>query len=77
MTTVIEFAAIRNETPGLIASLLTRSYADLVASDPSVWKGEETGWEQYGREVFEQPTTVGASLFLTRVDGFPGIAIPA
>lgn len=65
----LEFAPFLNETPGLVASLLKRSYADLVASEPSVWKGEEVRWEQFDREVFQQPGTVGASLFLTRVNG--------
>ncbi len=69
MTVEIDFAAIGNETPGLIVSLLKRSYAELVASEPFIWRGEKTRWEQYDREVFQQPATVGASLFLTRVDG--------
>jgi GNAT superfamily N-acetyltransferase len=65
----LEFATILDETPGLIASLLNRSYADLAASEPSLWRGEQDRWEQYDRDVFEQPATVGASLFVTRLNG--------
>ncbi|MEN6335785.1 MAG: GNAT family N-acetyltransferase [Phycisphaerales bacterium] len=65
----LEFASPLNETPGVIASLLKRSYAALVASEPSLWRGEQVRWEQYDREVFQQPETVGASVFLTRLDG--------
>jgi hypothetical protein len=35
----LEFATPLGETPGIVASLLKRSYADLVASEPSVWNG--------------------------------------
>ena len=69
MSRRLEFATPLGETPGIIAALLKRSYADLVASEPSVWTAQETRWEQYDRDVFEQPMTVGASVFLTRLDG--------
>lgn len=65
----LEFTTVRDEPPGAIASLLKRSYADLVAKEPSVWQGERTHWERYDRDVFQQPVTVGASVFLTRLDG--------
>ena len=69
MSMRLEFATPLGEAPGIIASLLKRSYVDLVASEPSVWKAEQARWEQYDRDVFEQPATVGASVFLTRLDG--------
>jgi hypothetical protein len=53
----LEFASPLNETSGVIASLLERSYAALVASEPSLWRGEQVRWEQYDREVFQQPET--------------------
>jgi len=65
----LEFISPLNETPGVIASLLKRSYAELVASEPSLWREEQVRWERYDREVFGQPTTVGASIFLSRLDG--------
>lgn len=66
---MLEFAEPAGATPGVIASLLKRSYADLVAREPALWKGEETRWEQYDCEVFRQPDTVGACVFLTGLDG--------
>jgi len=65
----LEFSTIRNETPGVVASPLKRSYAALAASEPSLWRGEQARWDQHGRDVFQQIETVGASVFLTRFDG--------
>ncbi len=65
----LEFSTIRNETPGVVASPLKRSYAALAASEPSLWRGEQARWDQHGRDVFRQLDTVGASVFLTRFDG--------
>ena len=39
---MLEFTTPLDETPGVIASLLKKSYADLVANEPSLWKAEET-----------------------------------
>lgn len=62
------FSAIQGEKPSVIAGLLRESYAALLAQDPR-WEAERTAWDQYDGEVFANPGTVGACLFLTRVDG--------
>jgi GNAT superfamily N-acetyltransferase len=65
----VEFTTPLDQKQGTIASLLKQSYADVVKSDPSFWEPEKMNWEQYDQDVFEQPQTVGACIFLTRLDG--------
>ncbi len=64
-----ELAGIESEKPGAIAQLLRTSYAALLKGDPR-WQQEPARWDEYDREVFAHPETVGACLFLTRVDGY-------
>ena len=64
----LEFVPLTNQDPGTIASLLRASYADLLERD-SRWESEQESWEEYDREVFAHPDTVGACLFLTQVGG--------
>jgi len=65
----VEFTMALDQERGTIAALLKRSYADLVTGNPSLWEPEQVNWEQYDRHVFGQPQTVGACVFLTRLDG--------
>ncbi len=62
------FTPITGEKQGTIACILQRSYAELLATEP-FWQSECAGWDQYDKDVFTYPLTIGASLFLTRVDG--------
>lgn len=61
-----EFTALADESPGTIAALLRASYAELLKLDPR-WDAEPANWDEYDRQVFAYPTTVGACLFLTRL----------
>ena len=61
----LKFTSPRDHEQGLIASMLKRSYADLVEADHEHWGLEVTKWEQFDREVFEHPDTIGACVFLT------------
>jgi GNAT superfamily N-acetyltransferase len=61
----LRFTSPHDQQPGLIASLLKRSYADLIASDPEHWEPEAAKWEVFDREVFEHPETVGSCDFLS------------
>ena len=65
----VEFTTPLDEKRGIIASLLRLAYAELVKIDPALWESEQSRWTQYDDEVFGQPRTVGACVFLTRVDG--------
>ena len=61
----LEFTTLIEQKPGLIASLLKQSYLELIKSDPITWGPEQANWEQYDREVFEHPESVGKCIFLT------------
>ena len=52
----------------MIAFMLKHSYANLVESDPEHWGPEVPKWEQFDREVFEHPDTVGSCVFLSWSD---------
>jgi hypothetical protein len=54
--------------PGVLAATLKRVYAPLVESYPETWGREQAGWEEFDREVFQNPETVGACTFLTWLD---------
>ena len=61
----LRFTRPRVQQRGLIASMLKRSYADLVELDQQHWGPEVPKWEEFDREVFEHPDTVGTCVFLT------------
>jgi len=65
----LEFTTPFDQKPGTVASLLKQAYADLVNGDPLLWEPEQANWERYDCEVFGQPASVGACIFLTRLDG--------
>jgi len=62
------FTSIAGVEEGIVACMLRNSYAKLLETDP-FWQSECANWEQYDKEVFTNPETVGASILLTRVDG--------
>ncbi|MFU8796753.1 MAG: GNAT family N-acetyltransferase [Dehalococcoidia bacterium] len=70
----LEFTPTNNRHRGLIASMLRRSYADVLIADPEHWMPEVRKWEEFDNEVFEHPDTVGACVFLSwagdRLAGF-------
>ncbi len=61
----LRFTSPRDQRPGVVASLLKRSYAALVESDSEHWAPEIPEWEAFDREVFEHPDTVGSCVFLS------------
>ena len=65
----VEFRTALDQKPGTIASLLKQAYAELVKRNPALWEPEQANWEKYDCDVFEQPETVGACIFLTWFDG--------
>jgi GNAT superfamily N-acetyltransferase len=62
------FIPIEGQRPGTLARLLRASYRELLMADLR-WQAEQANWDAYDGEVFENPTTVGACLFLTCIDG--------
>jgi len=65
---LVLFSPISGERPGTVSRLLRESYAELLEQDSS-WEFERSNWDQYDRDVFLCPDTVGACLFLTRLEG--------
>jgi len=61
----LRFTRPRVQQRGLIASMLKRSYAELVELDQQHWGPEVPKWEEFDREVFQHPETVGACVFLS------------
>jgi GNAT superfamily N-acetyltransferase len=53
------------QEPGIISRLLDQSYAKLVRAHPELWESEKENWEEFDRDVFENPETIGACTFLT------------
>jgi GNAT superfamily N-acetyltransferase len=64
----IKFTSPFEPKPGTIAELLRRSYAELVSSEPELWRPEITKWDGFDKEVFQYSDTVGAGVFLTWCD---------
>lgn len=62
---ILRFTSPLDQRPGIVAELLKLSYAELVSAEPEIWKQEEEGWEEFDREVFEEPNTIGACVFLS------------
>lgn len=59
---------MHGQKSGLIASLLRRSYAALVEAEPERWERVVPKWEEFDREIFEHPDTIGSCVFLSWVD---------
>jgi len=60
---------IQDQKPGIVESLLEQSYAELLASDAKLWEPERVNWKQYDLDVFNEPETIGASIFFSRMNG--------
>jgi GNAT superfamily N-acetyltransferase len=51
--------------PGIISWFLNHCYAELVETEPEIWEAEKANWEVSDRNVFENPSTIGACTFLS------------
>ncbi|MFP3898305.1 MAG: N-acetyltransferase family protein [Dehalococcoidia bacterium] len=65
MESELRFTSTLGQHGGLIASMLKRSYAELIRADPEHWGREVPEWEQFDHEVFEHPDTVDRCVFLS------------
>jgi GNAT superfamily N-acetyltransferase len=62
----IRFMAPRIDEAGIFASMLKRVYTPLIESYPDTWGLEQVEWEEFDRQVFRNPETIGSCVFLTR-----------
>lgn len=61
----VRFTPLYPAEPGVLASMLKRVYAPLVEACPETWGRERAAWDEFDREAFQNPETVGACTFLT------------
>jgi len=66
---MIQFTSFHQYQPGLLVSLLSQSYADYFHYDPGCEEVWRQGWQQYDRDVFQHPDTIGACGFVTCLAG--------
>ena len=64
----MKFTPPQVQKPGTIAAILKTCYADLVASDPDLWRNETEGWERFDTDAYEDPATIGDCTFLSWID---------
>lgn len=69
MAMMIAFTPASAHKPGTIGSLLARSYEPLVVDGQLSRIIPSKKWPAFDSEVFDNPETVGKSLFVTCVDG--------
>jgi len=63
----LRFEPLSLHAPGLVRSLLERSYQELLDLCPEFAASELPRWAEYDREAFANPDTVGACVFLTGI----------
>jgi GNAT superfamily N-acetyltransferase len=67
----LTFAPVSVFAPGALAGMIKKSYAALVEECPEHWEAENENWEDFDREVFTYPETVGECAFISLLDGEP------
>ena len=65
---ILHFTSLQGQPPGLVVTLLTQSYSELLRFDLQRWKPVVSEWEKFDREVFAHPDTIGACVFLSWAD---------
>ncbi|MBN2537798.1 GNAT family N-acetyltransferase [candidate division WOR-3 bacterium] len=67
----LNFTPLQAHQPGILHSLLSRSYQELVEMFPEGWTGEVERMREFDREAFGSPDKVGRCVFVTCVGGEP------
>jgi GNAT superfamily N-acetyltransferase len=68
---VLTFDPISLFSPGALADIIRRSYAELVETWPDYWAGETEKWDDFDRQAFAHPETIGKCVFVSRLDHEP------
>jgi len=66
--TNVEFKSPLDFKDGIIVSLLERSYAEIISTNPEYWNQEKEKWAEFDTAVFQNPNTMGACVILTIAD---------
>lgn len=66
---MIEFTSFDQHRRGLLVSLLSQSYAEYFEHDPDCKEAWQQSWEEYDKNVFQYPDTIGACGFVTCLKG--------
>jgi GNAT superfamily N-acetyltransferase len=65
------FEPISFFSPGNLADMIGRSYAELRKKWPDPWEPVEEKWEDFDRQAFAHPDTVGQCVFVSCLEGNP------
>ncbi len=67
----INFTPLKAHRPGTLCSLLERSYQELTDAFPERWAQEKERWQEFDREAFASPATVGACVVVSCIEDHP------
>jgi GNAT superfamily N-acetyltransferase len=67
----LTFEPIALFSPGELADIIGRSYAGLLKKWPDPWDGEREKWEDFDRQAFAHPDTVGRCVFVSCLERTP------
>jgi GNAT superfamily N-acetyltransferase len=65
---MLTFGSITQQDVGTIAALLMESYEELLSTEQRFWQEQRNSWLQFDAEVFDNLTTIGQCVFLTRLN---------
>lgn len=68
---MLVFTPISSYQPGALADLIRKSYAGLVQVCPQHWKKEGEKWDDFDRQSFAHPDTIGECVFVSSLDNEP------
>lgn len=67
-TITLTYAPISRYRPGTLSGLIHESYAGLLRECPGRWKQESEKWEDFDRQAFAHPDTIGKCVFVSCLD---------
>ncbi|MGA2361573.1 MAG: GNAT family N-acetyltransferase [Candidatus Aminicenantales bacterium] len=67
-TTTLKFASISHYQPGALSALIHKSYAGLIQECPEYWEQEGKKWDDFDRQSFAHPDTIGKCVFVSCLD---------
>jgi len=65
---MLTFDSISQNDKGTISTMLIDSYEELLSTGQQFWQNQKDSWVIFDTEVFDNLTTIGQCVFLTRLD---------